>query len=445
MARFHLCWELGGGLGHAGRLKVLAEALLARGHHVSISLRDLAQAHALFSGLHGASPGAPGLQTVNGPALCVPPLQAPVWLHRTEGLPPNHASHAEILLTAGYLQAGPLAGMVAGWRAMFSLLQPDVVVADYAPTAILAARSMGLRSASVGSAFSMPPPGRALPCLREWENIAPQRLADAEARVLLAANAVLAHHGAPPLDWTVDLLLGDAPLLTTWPELDLFNRDAPASAAPSPAAFGAVSAGAAPAAARAGVASAEWYGPAFLPASGEPPVWPPGEGPKVFAYLKTGHPDHAEVLASLAQEGCRVLCYLPEVAGGKAPPVSALNLAFARGPVALQAALAEAQLCVTHCGEATLAQSMLAGVPVLMLPMQLEQFLTARRIAAAGMGVNAAMLAKPLDWRGLVRHMLSTPGYAAAAQVFAARTQGYKVEVMAAQVAMALERQAAGS
>lgn len=445
MARFHLCWELGGGLGHAGRLKVLAEALLARGHQVSISLRDLVQAHALFSGLCGAAPGAtgaPGVHAVNGPALCVPPLQAPVWLHRTEGMPANHASHAEILLTAGYLQAAPLAGLVAGWRAMFSLLRPDVVVADYAPTAILAARGMGLRSASVGSAFSMPPPGRALPCLREWENIAPQRLAYAEARVLQAANAVLAHHGAPPLNWAVDLLLGDAPLLTTWPELNLFNRDASASAAP--AALGAVPAGAAPAAARAGVASAEWYGPAFLPASGEPPVWPPGEGPKVFAYLKSGHADHAEVLAALAQEGCRVLCYLPEVAGGKAPPVTAPNLAFARGPVALQAALAEAQLCVTHCGEATLAQSMLAGVPVLMLPMQLEQFLSARRIAAAGMGVNTAMLAKPLDWRGLVRHMLSTPGYAAAAQAFATRTQGYKVEEMAAQVAVALERQAAG-
>lgn len=421
MARFHLCWELGGGLGHAGRLKVLAEALVARGHEVSVSLRDLAQAHGLFSG-EGS--------------LHLPPLQAPVWLHRTEGMPPNHASHAEILLTAGYLQAAPLAGMVDGWRAMFALLRPDVVVADYAPTAILAARSMGVRSASVGSAFSMPPPGQALPCLREWENIAPERLAAAEARVLQSANAVLAHHNAPPLTWAVDLLLGDAPLLTTWPELDPFKRGAATTenaAAPGASAVGA------------NAPAAEWLGPAFLPASGEAPVWPPGEGPKVFAYLKTGHADHAEVLAALAQEGCRVLCYLPEVAGGKAPPVTAPNLAYARGPVALQAALADAQLCVTHCGEATLAQSMLAGVPVLMLPMQLEQFLTARRIAAAGMGVNAALLAKPLDWRALVRHILTTPGYAAAAQAFAARTKGYKVDEMAAHVAMALERQAAGS
>lgn len=405
MARFHLCWELGGGLGHAGRLKMLADALLARGHEVTVSLRDLAQTHALFA----------------APACAATPpllLQAPVWLHRTEGMPPNHASHAEILMTAGFLQAAPLAGMVAGWRAMFGLLLPDVVVADYAPTAILAARSMGLRSASVGSAFSMPPAGRPLPCLREWENIAPQRLAAAEERVLQAANAVLAHYGAPPLERAVDLLLGDRPLMTTWPELDQFGRVEGLPATPP---------------------SGEWYGPAFLPAGGEAPAWPPGDGPRVFAYLRAGHASHADVLAALAQEGCRVLCYLPEVASGKAPPVTAPNLAYARGPVALQAALAGAQLCVTHGGEATLAQSMLAGVPVLMLPMQLEQFLTARRIAASGMGVNAAMLPKPHDWRAVVRHMLATPGYAASAQAFAQRMQGYKVEDMAARVAAALE------
>jgi UDP:flavonoid glycosyltransferase YjiC (YdhE family) len=396
VARFHLCWELGGGLGHAGRLKLLAAALLARGHEVSVSLRDVAQAQGMFAGLN------------------TPVLQAPLWLHEVVGLPPDHGNHAEILMAAGYWQPAPLAGLVDAWRGMFSLLRPDVVVADYAPTAILAARSMGVRSASVGSAFSMPPAGQALPPLRGWENIPPQRLAAAEAHVLQTANAVLAHHQAPLFACAADLLAGDAQLLTTWPELDHYER-LPAPSAPV------------------------WLGPAFLPAGGAEPVWPAGDGPKVFAYLKAAHASHADVLRALAQEGCRVLCYLPEVASGKTPPVSAPNVSFARGPVALQAALAEAQLCVTHAGEATLAQAMLAGVPVLMLPMQLEQFHTARRIAGAGMGVNAAMLGQPVAWREVVRHMLGTPGYAAAAQAFAQRARGYQVDAMAARVAGLLE------
>lgn len=407
MAHFHLAWELGGGLGHAGRLKIIAGALLARGHQVSLSVRDLAQTHGVLA------------------VLNIPVWQAPVWLHRTEGLPANHGSLAEILLSCGYLEANALAGLVAGWRAMFQHLKPDVVVADYAPTAILAARSLGLRSASVGVGFSMPPRGVPLPCLREWENIPSQRLAAAEERVLQVANAVLAHHHAAPCVFAADLLLGDTTLLTTWPELDHYSRAGPAAlpakAAPVPDEL-------------------EWFGPAFLPGGGEAPGWPPGEGPKVFAYLKTADAHHAQILAALAQEGCRVLCYLPEVAGGKAPPVSAPNLVYARRPVALRAALAEARLCVSHGGEGTVASSLLAGVPVLLLPMQLEQFLFARRIAAAGMGVNSAMLAQPVDWRQVVRHMLTTPGYAQAAQAFAARHAGYSAEGMAASLALALER-----
>jgi nucleoside-diphosphate-sugar epimerase len=85
MSHIHLCWELGGGLGHAGRLKMLAQALLARGHRVTMSLRDLMHTHAVLADLD------------------VPKLQAPVWLHKAEGLPPS-ASLAEIAFHCGYLQ-----------------------------------------------------------------------------------------------------------------------------------------------------------------------------------------------------------------------------------------------------------------------------------------------------------------------------------------------------
>lgn len=43
MAHIHFAWELGGGLGHAGRLKPLALEALRRGHRVSLSLRDATQ------------------------------------------------------------------------------------------------------------------------------------------------------------------------------------------------------------------------------------------------------------------------------------------------------------------------------------------------------------------------------------------------------------------
>ncbi len=394
MAHIHLAWELGGGLGHAGRLKMLALELLARGHRVSMSLRDLVHTQNVLA------------------ELDLPKFQAPLWLHQTMGLPPTQGNLAEILFQCGYLEANALNGMVAGWRTLFQQLQPDFLVADYAPGAILAARTLGLRSASVGLGFYSPPPHTALPPLRDWEAIPEARLRGAEAHLLTTVNAVLARYGAPAWQHAASVLLGDVPLLCTWPELDHYRRDG---------------------------ADTRWHGPSFLPQAGVAPHWPAGEGPKVFAYLKTGHPDHAAVLQALVAEGCPVLCYLPEVASGRPPPVSSPLLHYASAPVSLAAAYREAALCVCHGGEATLVQALLAGVPVLLLPMQTEQFLISRQIQQVGAGVNAAMQSRPQDWRKLVRQMLDEDRHRHAAQAFAEQYKHFSPQAQVRELADVFE------
>lgn len=397
MAHIHLCWELGGGLGHAGRLKMLAQALLGRGHRVSLSLRDLMHTHALLADLD------------------VPKLQAPVWLHQAVGLPPTQASLAETLFTCGYLEAATLRGVLTGWRSMFAQLQPDLLVADYAPTAILAARSMGLRSASVGNGFYSPPAARPLPPLREWDQAAAERLAPSEARLLDTANALLREFGAArPFAYAADLFLGDLQLLCTWPELDHYARTPDHEV--------------------------RWLGPNFMPDAGIAPRWPAGSDRKVFAYLKASHPAHGALLQALADEGCSTLVYMPEVASGAPPPVSSPLLRYADGPLSLRQTFEQADLCISHAGEATLAQSLLAGVPVLMLPSHTEQFLIARRVAAAGAGYNAALLKPSSDWRGIVRQMLDGASYRQAARAFAARHADFNQQQMSEEVALLLER-----
>ncbi|QBE66188.1 glycosyltransferase [Pseudoduganella lutea] len=398
MAHIHLVWELGGGLGHAGRLKMLARVLLARGHRVSFALRDLGCTQRVLADLP------------------VPRFQAPVWLQPAEGLPSNHASLAETLLAVGYLDVPGLAGLVAGWRALFEEIAPDLVVADHAPTALLAARTLHVPTSSVGIGFSSPPADRPLPCLRDWDGVAPQRLARAEAHVLNVANAVLEMHGAPELLHAARLLLGDAPLLCTWPEFDHYGR-APAEA--------------------------EWLGPVGLPLGTAAPAWPPGDGPRVFAHLRHEHGHHAAVLQALVDEGCRVLCYLPEVAAGRAAPLSSPRIVYSAQPVALEAALHGTVLCICHAGEGTVVQSLLCGVPVLMLPMQLEQFLMARRVESWGGGINGARCEAAGDWRAPVRQMLDDRQFRAAAAAFAHRRGDRTTLERAERVVDAFERQIA--
>lgn len=385
MKHIHFAWELGGGLGHAARLKLLAEEALRRGHQVTMSLRDLTHTHNVLRDIPAAR------------------FQAPVWLHQVHGVPSPQVSLAEILLTCGYLSANTLQGLYVGWRSLLSSLKPDLVVADYAPTAILAARSLSIHSAAIGIGFSIPPNVLPMPSLRDWEAVPAGRIASADKQMLASINAVLQTTGTAPLERAAQALQGDTPLLLTWPELDHYGRDALPD-------------------------GQKWWGPSMLPQAGSAPVWPQVEaGSKVFAYLKTEHPDHIAVLQALVKHGCRTLCYLPSVASGKPAPVVSPLIHYASAPVDLAAALIDCELCVCHAGEGTIAPALLAGVPVLLLPTQTEQFLISRRIAATGAGLNAAQLRRPTNYISLIASMLGASSYREAAQAFAARHANFTV------------------
>ncbi len=382
MAHIHLAWELGGGLGHAGRLKPLAQEALRRGHRVTLSLRDLTQTQALLAD------------------LAVPLFQAPVWLHQVRGIPTPQISLAEILQGCGYLNVNTLRGLFRGWHSLFQTLQPDFVLGDYAPTALLAARALKIPNASTGVGFYLPPLNRPLPSLREWEAPQPVRLKTSEEQVLNACNGVLLEMGAPPLQMACEALHGSHTFLQAWPELDHYHRE-PASA------------------------NLRWWGPNISPNLGSAPEWPHGHGPEVFAYLNANHPDDAQVLAALARLGCRCVCYMPEVASGRPAPVVSPLITYAKAPVNLGTTLATCKLLICHAGASTLAQALLAGVPVFMLPTQAEQLLMARSVAQAGCGISSEDTPHPRNYEKLLASMLGDSPHRQAARTFATKYAGF--------------------
>ncbi|CAN5229297.1 hypothetical protein BH11PSE10_BH11PSE10_00550 [soil metagenome] len=389
MATFIFCWELGGGLGHAARIKPLAQALLARGHDCRLMLRDLAGSAELLSDLP------------------VPKLQSPVWQHQTKGLLQPQVSLAEILLGNSYLQAKHLSAQIDGWLDAFKLCGAQAVIGDYAPSAVLAARIAGLPCATMGIGFYMPPAVQPMPAFRDWEPIPPARIAHAEAQVLANVNSVLAAHGRAPMQALWQLYSGDRPLLCTWPEFDHYSRQKPLGNS----------------------ADQVWWGPTFLPSTGQPaaanPSWPAGSGPRVFAYLKEGHPDHAAWLKALVDKGCRVICYMPEVAAGKPLPLRSAAIHYAMRPADLGTLMPDCDLLVCHAGEATLTQGLLAGVPLLLLPMQPEQFLMARGVGRTGAGINAAECPRPTPMAALLVKLLDEPQMREQARAFATRYRDF--------------------
>jgi UDP:flavonoid glycosyltransferase YjiC (YdhE family) len=382
MAHIVFAWELGGGLGHAGSIKPLAQEARRRGHQVSLCLRDLVHTDVI-------------LRNIDAPRF-----QAPVWLHQVNGVPSPPANMAEILMSCGYLNADALRGLLTGWRSLLTSLKADLLVADYSPTAVLAARSLNIPSATTGLGFFIPPDATPLPRIRDWEPVQAGRLEHAETTVLNAINTVFHEMESPPLQRLSQALMGDTPLLLCWPELDPYGREALP-------------------------AGQRWWGPSMLQAGGEPPTWAQGNGAKVFAYLKSGHPDHELVLKALVKLGCRTVCYLPEVAAGRPPPVTSPLIHYCATHADLALTLPGCDLCICHAGSATVAQALLLGVPTLLLPTQTEQFLVARRVGKIGMGINAAERVRPLDYAALIASMLGETSYLHAARDFAARYAGF--------------------
>jgi UDP-N-acetylglucosamine:LPS N-acetylglucosamine transferase len=416
MARILMAWELGGGMGHVVPLSQLAQELIDRGHSIDFVLRDLA----------GASDGLGDLAHHRQVRL----WQAPIWTAQLQGVAPP-SSYAELLFHAGYLDARRLLSLVQAWRNLLEAIQPQLLLADHAPTALLAARTQGataMATAVIGTGFFIPPAVAPMPSFREWERADPARLAQTEARALATCNAVLARFDAAPLAALHQLLAADQQFLLTWPELDHYGAGPDGSY---------------------GRQEADYWGPLPAREQGGAAAWPitpagADSRPRLFAYLKGEYGAVERVLQCLRDGPWLSLVHVTGLRPEMRQRYSQANLSFSNGPVAMTEALSQAQAVLCHAGSGTVCTALQAGVPVLMLPMHAEQLLFARRVSAAQAGqyVLEADLAQQLP--AALKQALLAGAWRAGAQALAARHGSTQAGDVVSRVALRCEALMAG-
>lgn len=344
-----LVWELGGDLGHLARLATWARELVAAGFAVSVALRDLSRSHLFFDELDVAL------------------LQAPVWLPKITMQRPI-ACLPDTLLLSGYLDAAALHSLARAWQALIASAAPDLIICDYAPTALLASRELltargrPLARIICGTGFANPVPGHAIADWRPQPG-ADDLIARQEALVLRTVNQVLQRQHKTPLRQLADLFEADVTFITTFPELDLYREQRANSAAATTYCI------------------AETSAPAR-----RAPEWPPGPGPRIAAYLKPQHPRLPLLLRALADCAAKVLVACP---GGDAKLLQGFaseHLQVSTEVIELERAIEQADLFVGHGNMGSVTQSLYAGRPVLALPIMLEQLLLGNRLQAEGLG-----------------------------------------------------------
>lgn len=373
MASILYAWEFGANLGHVGAFMPLARALREAGHtvHWVVSQPAVVGDYLAREGFNWlAAPSTPE-QARPGPPL----------------------TYADILLRFGYSDSRSLLGLTGGWREAMRLTGAALILADHAPTAVLAARSLQRPVMLFSNGFTVPPRQSPLPNMRAWSEIDPQIIHNLDQGALAVVNAVLARFQAPPLRYLANLFDVVEETLITFPELDHYPDRGPA----------------------------RYWGSLPSAGGGRRVVWPKVGTRKLFAYLRPETPNHEAALAALHALGQATTIYFPGLLPELQARFSAPHLCFLDQPADLDQMAREADVAITYASLATTTAFLLAGKPLLMFPGHLEQFMVARRVIEMGAGLLVNPEQPSGDLTGALSSLLENPGYRSNAQAFATK------------------------
>ncbi len=338
MRRVAFCWEAGGGHGHIFRMLLLATELRRGGVEPVFIVKDIGS----------------GTRRVveNGYRL----LQAPLPPRQNGAQNITVNNFADILLGQGFNSADTLSSLLKAWRDTVELIAPELIIADFAPTALLATKTMAIPQVIYGNPFGAPPPRSPFPSLRPWSDLTPERLMRSDATALKNANESLARLGEEPLTSLAAIHSVARNYLCCFKELDPYGKRP----------------------------DGNYIGHLFDAKHGAPPTWPAGEGKKLFAYLPNHHPLLKPLLEAISRMPIRCLAYIP---GAVKDSDIAPNIRVSTTPIAIAPLMAQADGFASG-GHGTISASLLAGKPVLLLPAQLEQRLLATTVEAMQCGLH---------------------------------------------------------
>lgn len=390
--------ELGAHLGHLLRLQPVMRALEFSGHEILLAVPDPAAAHKLL--------GDPRVKYVKCPTT-----------HSQTGTKKPESEvvcYADILARYAFGQDEGLAHALDLWAALIGQCRPDVLLIEFAPLALLAARLHRLPAVHLAIGWEAPPASSTLPIIR------PRKLLDKASVVALEASMVrrINHHcsnaGVVGLEWLSDLYKSAIQLLATLPETDHFG--------PRP--------------------RGRYIGPLFSTEFGPVVQWPkpsPQRTPcRVFVYLQ---PDRSnlEILKALKAVGSQVIAVLPGLQANAAERLSDDLVQLYAHPVRLAGLLEQADITITNGGHGLNAASLLAGTPSLLIPRSVEHAMSAKRIHSIGAAHVLSLDQVAARAREAIEELLNDAGACHAAKAIARKYASCTQDSVIAKIVDAVE------
>lgn len=364
MANFVYAWELGDNLGHIGPFLPVARVLRARGHTVRCVLPPVATARKYIA--------ADGFAWQPAPAVL-------------EKLPVALESFGDMLLDNGFHSDVELGRRVSEWLPL--LRGADVVFADFAATALLAARILNIPVMLMTSSFGVPVVGRNnTPMICQADPAIGQC---ADRLVLMAINKVLSAHRAPVLTRVPDLYRVAEYRALAVPSLDVYQRP-----------------------------EQDCWGLNIGTSLGENAVGPLRGTRRCYVYLRNGMPWQS-LLIALRQTASDTVVFAPDIPEQQLRAYAGRAVQITQRPLDLGAMARQVDLAITYGNSTTTATFLAAGVPVFICPMFREQQLMGEHIVARGIGLLCDQVTTPTSIARQLDALLSADKFSIAASAWA--------------------------
>jgi hypothetical protein len=350
------------------RVLLANEFGLGRGHLVT--LRQLGQAFgggvqfdaALCQRRHENVLAPLGASVFDGPCLCMSPDNA-----ARRGQRPT-ATGADHLGDLGFDSVPRLRDIVAWWREVLVSRRVDLVVGEYAPLALLSARSLGLPTIAVGHGFGLPPHDmKTFPFLNPEQT---ECLHDEQA-LLANVNQVVADTGLPRLKGLPEVFRADLTIIRSLALLDPHRawRSTP-------------------------------YFPHVLP---EGLVADPAAS-EVFVYFSTTELETPGVVEALEKLPLPRRGYLPAATDEVTRRLEASGMVVERQPVDEADIVRRTRLLLSAGQHGTMCLGLFSGVPQVCLPQHRENW--ANTLHSQGTGAVRTVLKDRENSRLLIEHIL---------------------------------------
>ncbi|WP_380875545.1 hypothetical protein ACFB49_05020 [Sphingomonas sp. DBB INV C78] len=332
MARVLIGWELGAGQGHIVKLKDVAAELKRRGHEVVVAVQ----------------------QTSAVPAGCEV-WQAPLWpallTARGRRSTASPATFGDILVALGLAETGVVSGLLRAWDGILRAARPDLVVAEFAPSLLLAAAGR-FPALAIGTGFGTPPAESTT-----FPSLTGKPAAHDERRLLDHVNRELDAVDRSALPALPAMLRADRTLTEVFRELDPYRgwRDAGDYSAPH--------------------------------IQGIPPM-ADGRGEELFFYFNGIAGFQKELFLGAVDSGLRIRMHDPRMSEAEIGELERAGITFERKPVPFTKIVERSRLVVSHGGLGLTCTALCAGLPHVIVPFDMEKRLTAAALVEAGLGAS---------------------------------------------------------